>query len=398
MSQKSSAESDAKKLRERNRELLILNSFAEALSRSLDLEETIRVALTEVADLLHLRTGWVWLIDSESHQPYLASWLHLPPALRENPKLMEGSCFCLDTYEQGDLSGAANVNVVTCSRLKALVGGTDGLRYHASIPLYSGVKKLGVLNVASGDWRELSEDDLRILHTVGDFLSVAIERARLFAATVSASATEERIRIARELHDTLAQGLTAIALQLESADAALEMKVNVEEARTRISKALKMTRTSLDEARRSVLELRENPLERQTFAVALRELILSSKDQGNFQTDFEILGLDQTFPENIELGLFRVAQEALTNIIRHAQASRVQIRLNIAEDHVRLTIEDDGVGFDPALVPGDRFGLIGLNERLNLLGGKLSVLSEIKSGTKIVAHVPLGDSDRPADH
>src|SRR5207253_1437987 len=159
-------------------------------------------------------TGWIWLLREETGESYLAAAQNLPPALAHNPRLMEGSCYCLDSYRSGDLSGAANVNVVTCSRLKSLVDGTDGLRYHASIPLYAQEKRLGVLNLASADWRELSAEDLRLLHTVGDLLSIAVERARLFAQSAQLGAAEERNRLARELHDTLAQGLTAVALRL----------------------------------------------------------------------------------------------------------------------------------------------------------------------------------------
>ncbi|MCZ2099479.1 MAG: histidine kinase [Anaerolineae bacterium] len=109
-----------------------------------------------------------------------------------------------------------------CTRLQGLEVGSDGLRYHASVPLYHHNKRVGVLNVVSADWRELSEDDLRLLNTVGDMLSIAIERAQLFANSIQLGAAEERNRLAREIHDTLAQGLTAIALQLETADALLE--------------------------------------------------------------------------------------------------------------------------------------------------------------------------------
>jgi two-component system NarL family sensor kinase len=140
-------------------------------------------------------------------------------------------CQCLYSYQEGDMDGAANINVVTCTRLDGLIDGTDGLRYHASIPLYAHGKQLGLLNVASTDWRELSPDDLQLLYTVGDLLSMAIERARLFSRSVEAGAVEERTRIAREIHDTLAQGLTAIALQLETADALLETDGNPERIR-----------------------------------------------------------------------------------------------------------------------------------------------------------------------
>src|SRR5574341_1693571 len=174
-------------LRRRNRELSILNSIAEALNRSVDLDQALQAALSKAAELLDLKTGWVWLLSEESGETYLAAAQNLPPGLANNPELMQGSCYCLDTYKAGDLDGAANVNVITCSRLKKLVDGTAGLRYHASIPLYAHGKSLGVLNLASADWRELTADDLRLLYTLGDLLSIAIERARLFARSVCAA-------------------------------------------------------------------------------------------------------------------------------------------------------------------------------------------------------------------
>src|SRR5947209_4831811 len=205
------AESDTEKLKRRNRELSILNAIAEALNREVDLSQALQVALAQVARLLDLRTGWIWLLREDTGESYLAASLNLPPALANVPQRMEGHCHCLDTFRAGDLDGAANVNVVTCSRLQWLDAGagTGGLRYHASIPLYAHGKPLGVLNVASPDWRRLSAADLRLLYTVGDLVSIAVERARLFARQAQFGATAERNRLAREIHDTLAQGLAA---------------------------------------------------------------------------------------------------------------------------------------------------------------------------------------------
>lgn len=259
------SDSNADKLRRRNRELSILNSIAQALNRRVDLDEALHTTLAQAAGLLNLRTGWVWLLrEGDRDAPgesYLAATQDLPPALAHNPQRMEGSCYCLSTFQEGDLEGAANVNVVECSRLHGLVDGTDGLRYHASIPLYAHGKKLGVLNVASPDWRRLSADDLRLLYTIGDMLGIAIERARLFGRSAQLGALEERNRLAREIHDTLAQRLTAVSLQLESADALLEAGAEPKRVHQFVRQALALTRANLEEARRSVLDLRAAPLE-----------------------------------------------------------------------------------------------------------------------------------------
>ncbi|MFQ6031133.1 MAG: GAF domain-containing protein, partial [Dehalococcoidia bacterium] len=135
-------------LEKRNRELSILNAIAEALNRQVDLTSALDTTLAQVTQLLGLHTGWIWLLHENTDESYLASSYNLPPALADNPQLMQGTCYCLSTYVKGDLEGAANVNVITCSRLHGLVDGTGGLRHHASVPLYApGDKRLGVLNV-----------------------------------------------------------------------------------------------------------------------------------------------------------------------------------------------------------------------------------------------------------
>jgi two-component system NarL family sensor kinase len=271
-----------------------------------------------------------------------------------------------------------------------LVDGTDGLRYHASIPLYAHDKKLGVLNVASADWRELAPDDLRLLYTVGDLVSIAVERARLFARSAQFGAAEERNRLAREIHDTLAQGLTAIALQLETADVLLEGEGSPERVRQAVQQALALTRANLEEARRSVLDLRAAPLEGRTLAEALAALAAQREwKQGNLHVKFDVAGESRSLPLRIETSLYRIAQEALTNIVHHAQARHATVLLAMLPHQVQLVIQDDGRGFDPNRIPKGRYGLIGLNERVKLLGGSLKVLSNPGAGTRIEAVIPL---------
>ena len=385
-----SIESDTDKLQRRNRELSILNTIASALNREVDLTRALDSALAQVANLLDLRTGWIWLLREENGEPYLAAAQNLPPALISDPKRMAGgTCYCLDSFRSGDLNGAANVNVIACTRLKDLVDDADGLRNHSSIPLYAYGKKLGVLNVASADWRELSADDLQLLYTIGDLVSIAIERARLFAHSAEYGAVEERNRLAREIHDTLAQGLAAIALQLETADALLEAGTNPERAREAIEASLSLIRANMEEARRSVLDLRAAPLEGKSLGQVLQALAKEASDQWGLETRFDATGADRPLSLRVETGLYRIAQEALTNIHRHANATRASIRLVATHDRVELVTEDDGRGFDPASVPKGRYGLIGLNERAKLLGGALSVESRPGRGTRLVVTVPL---------
>ncbi|MGI8866785.1 MAG: histidine kinase [Rubrobacteraceae bacterium] len=377
-----------------NHELSVLNDIARELNRSVGLGDALGFTLSRVAELLGLGTGWIWLLSDSSSDPYLAATLNLPPALSEDPARMDGSsyCYCLDTYKKGDLEGAANVNVVSCSRLKDLVDGTGGLRYHASVPLYAGEKKLGVMNVASPAWRGLSSEDLKLLYTVGDLLSIAVERARLFDKSTRMGAAEERNRLARELHDTLAQGLAAATLQLEAADAILETGPHPANAREYLHRALSITQGNLEDARRSVLDLRAAPLEGRTLSEALAILVERRGAESTVPTSYESVNGSHPMPPNVEAALYRVCEEALNNFVRHAEARSVNVRLVVTADLARLIVQDDGRGFDPTSVSSDRHGLAGMRERMMLLGGTLKVDSDAVLGTRITAVTPLEDS------
>ena len=379
---------DRQTLQRRNHELAILNTVAQTLSQEVDLDRALHAVLAAVAELFGLQTGWIFLVEPSTGATYLAAAQHLPPGLTKVPERMVGGCFCLDIYQAGDLDSAANVDIITCSRLSKLVAGSGGLRFHASIPLYAQEQKLGVLNVASSEWDALADDDLRLLSTVGDLLSIAIARAQLFARSTALGAAEERNRLAREIHDTLAQGLSAIALHLETADALLMGDKNepVAQARAYLQQALKLARNSLDEARRSVLDLRAAPLEGRTLAQALTQLVAQQKPT---PVAFTLRGDDRPLPVHVEAGLYRIAQEALTNVMRHAAAQQVRLELELRPTRVMLLVEDDGQGFDLAQIERGRFGLVGLNERVHLLGGELHLESSPGVGTKIQVVVPL---------
>lgn len=377
----------------RTRELTILNAVAQTLNRSVALDAALQATLAKAAELLNLHAGWIWLLNEQSGEHYLAAAQNLPPVLASNPHRMEGWCQCVEDYLEGGLAEAENIDVITCSRLKGMVEGADGLRYHASVPLHAYGRQIGILNVASADWCELSSEDLSLLYTVGDMLGIAIERARLYARSAELGAVAERNRLAREIHDTLAQGLAAIALQLETADALLDNAAlsAVEGARRAVQQALGLARANLDEARRSVLDLRAAPLQGRSLAAALAGLASDATAQsgGRTRVTLSTVGGSRPLPVSMEVGLYRVAQEAVTNALRHAGPARVRITLTATPAAVRLLVEDDGAGFDPQQTPPDRYGLRGMTERMHLLGGSLHVRSTPGAGTQIDATAPL---------
>ena len=386
------ADSDVQ-LARRNRELRILYSISEGLNSAADVHTALESTMSLVAELLGLRSAWVWLLDAEDG-PYLAASRHLPPFLRE-PARMEGwLCLCLRTFLEGDMEGAANVNVLECSRLANAVSGSDGLRYHASIPLYLGEKRVGVLNVAGQDWRRLDPDDLQLLHTIGNQVAVAVERSRLSEESAHTARVEERNHLAREIHDTLAQGFAAITLQLETADALLPTLPA--EAGRRVRAATELARDGMREARRSVQGLRAPHLEGRTLAHALQELTARFASGSGVETCLQLPEAPLRISAEAEAAIYRIVQEALANVERHAQARTVLVTIADGGAGLDVTVRDDGIGFATDS-PGarGRFGLVGIRERARLLGGELEV--ESTSGEGALIHVRLPHVSRSGD-
>jgi CheY-like chemotaxis protein/two-component sensor histidine kinase len=221
---------------------------------------------------------------------------------------------------------------------------------------------------------------------------IAVERARLFERSARLGAVEERNRLAREIHDTLAQNLTATGLQIESAEALLETNADPERVRAALDRALSLTQSNLDEARRAVLDLRASPLENRSLPEALRALVERWEAETGVSARFRSVNGSRPLPPGVEAALYRVCGEALNNVARHAEARRVTVRLVATPESVGLLVEDDGRGFDPSEVPEGRHGIVGMRERVEVLGGALRVESGPEGGTRVEATVPLGES------
>ena len=224
-------------------------------------------------------------------------------------------------------------------------------------------------------------------------LEIANRQLTEYAARVEdLTIAAERQRMARELHDTLSQGLAGLIMQLEAADAHLAAD-RPERARSILEQSMEKARGTLREARQVIDDLRrlaghnltdatEQEAERFTLAtgIACKPLIQ----------------LNTTIPDGVAETAIRAISEGLTNIARHAQAKNVTLRLSEAGKELEIEIRDDGLGFDPQTVQPGHYGLLGMRERVRLAGGRLEILSETGRGTGILINFPLENNDRTA--
>jgi ligand-binding sensor domain-containing protein/two-component sensor histidine kinase len=200
----------------------------------------------------------------------------------------------------------------------------------------------------------------------------------------------ERNRIAREIHDTLAQGFVAVSVQLQIVGRILSQSADV--AREHLDEAQELVRTGLEDARRAIWELRTQNAENQDFASRIVQMAERITASSGLKTQVEVRGTYHPLSEHLETEMLRIAQEAVTNVLRHAQATQVHILLEYSRRQLKMTVSDNGRGFSgdaPDAVDG-HFGITGMQERAQQIGGKLTVTSKAGEGTQVQVDVAAG--------
>ena len=210
----------------------------------------------------------------------------------------------------------------------------------------------------------------------------------------SLTISRERNRMSRELHDTVVHTLSGLSVQLETIAAYWD--VNPETARNLLGQSLQATRSGLQETRRAIKSLRASPLEDLGLIKALHNISATAAQRGAFAIEVELPEQDPLLSPDVEQCLYRTAQEALENVVRHANARHVRLSLQIPTGNLELIIQDDGAGFDlnSALLPGHGgtripFGISGMKERAALVGGDLSITSRPGAGTIVCLRIPI---------
>lgn len=215
-------------------------------------------------------------------------------------------------------------------------------------------------------------------------LQNANQKLKNYATTQEALATaRERNRLSRELHDTLAHTLSGLVVHLEAVN--IQSKNDPQLAQRELVNITDQARAGLNEARRAIKSLRSAPLEEMGLLLALQQAAKEAALRGDFQLQLALPAALPFLPPEVENEIYRVAVEAIENIVQHARAKNVQFSLEASEIHIKMQIADDGVGFDPKSIDlRAHFGLLGLRERADLYGAVLNVESRPGSGTKIV--------------
>jgi len=277
----------------------------------------------------------------------------------------------------------------------------------ASVPMVSHPGGLvGVLNVHTRDRHEFTERDLQLLTSIGSLIAGAIHQARLhgrlaareraseqFAEQVIAAGEAERRRLASDIHDGISQRLISLSFHLDAAASALAEAPDF--TATQLVRARELTRLTLDEARAAINGLRPPVLDDLGLTHALASL---ARSIGAIEVTVDLD--DCQLPEHVEIALYRIAQEALQNVVKHAAARQATLELRQAGPQVWLQVSDSGRGFDLAAPPpsgesasgdgGTGYGLRSIAERAELVGGQLEVMSNPGRGTTVIARVPAG--------
>jgi len=261
-----------------------------------------------------------------------------------------------------------------------------GVRSILCVPMLIAGKVAGIIGIRFIDQRAFRREEIELTRALAHQAMLAIQLMRVSQQSRQVAVTAERNRLARDIHDTLAQGFTGVIVQLEAA-ADANSKSLAREADEHLSRAADLARDSLKEARRSVLALRPQALEEQSLWEALQSLIRKMTAGTSLRPKFIRQGEPRSLPPDWDENLLRIGQEVLTNALRHARASEFRACLAFGSSQVRLELSDNGSGFDPSN-RHDGFGLLGMKERAEAMGGQLTIESAPGKGAAILLVLP----------
>jgi len=370
------------------RQLESLNEIGNALAAQLELEPLLAMVATRLRELVSARLVLIALPDTEDALRVAAA---------------DGDIASTQVGTRLELHGSKVGRVLERGRSERVDSVLDdaevdqrtarelGITTALYVPLIVHGEAIGVVAAHDklGDDGHFDDDDLRLSESLAARAAIAVDLSERVTRDGMRKVVEaqelERKRLARELHDETGQALTSILLGLKS----LEQALDSDEGREGVASLRDLVVSTLQDVRRLAVELRPSALDDFGLAPALERLVDTYGRQAAVPVHLEITLGDDRLPAEVETTLYRMVQEALTNVAKHADATSISILLTRTASSVRLVVEDDGAGFEPGGARDGGLGLPGMRERVALLDGRLRVESAHGKGTTLVAEVPI---------
>jgi PAS domain S-box-containing protein len=382
----------------------------EALTYSLDVLATapapdkfLGQMLSTIGRLLGAQSVILWLLDESNDALVLRAWaegtnfakgdsehpfIKNPSSWKEDPGLRElffsGAPVACEDVEHGPF---------TSNDLREYLK-AGGTRKFLRIPTLVGGRVKGFIGIRHGDRPPYRPEEIELAQALAHQAMLAIQLNEFAEQSRQSAILEERNRMARDIHDTLAQGFTGVIVQLEAADDAIAC-CRRKEANEHLQRASELARRSLTEARRSVRALRPQALQQENFWEALRGIIKTTTAGTTVHTTFTVTGELRDLPHHWQENLLHIGQEALTNALKYAHSRNFETLLSFNRNELRLEFHDDGDGFELE-EEHDGFGLAGMRERSEQMGGTLNIISARGKGTKIAVTLPYNHESTPA--
>ncbi|MFQ5803649.1 MAG: ATP-binding protein [Candidatus Methylomirabilales bacterium] len=387
-------------LKQKAREAEALYKIGTEILGSLDLDKILRSVVEKAKELLGCEVGALCLLDDEEPQ--------LVPRVTSGPPA---------AFAGARIRGVERALPVNLMDHCPPAGGTQGLKKpllccgvvrpqylenHLAVPLKTGEKVIGVFCVADRRPRGFSSAEVDLLTGLATQAAIAIENARLYDKVQGLAILEERERIAREMHDGLAQALGTLHFQVSRAQDLLNANETAR-VQTAMEKIQKMAEDAYEDVRQAIFGLRTMVSRSLGLVPTLTEYLHDWSLQNGVTADLQIQEERATkVSPGAELQLIRIIQEALANVRKHAAARYARVRFELEGEHVLVTVTDDGKGFDPTQLPRSRnkgYGLETMRERAESVGGSLKVQSQLGRGTSVSVRLPLsGKGDHNGGH
>ncbi|MDP3025796.1 MAG: GAF domain-containing protein [candidate division Zixibacteria bacterium] len=392
------------------REQTILLEISKALSQTLDLKKLFEIVTQKTVELLGIDRAAAMMIDQKTG--YFPLFIHFsrvkqPPELRIFPKSVKDFPYIIDQVRNGQLFCVSDVAKSSLTSKEKSYFRKRGIKSVLSVPFILRGRLLGVLGLNSiREKHEFTEPEIKLSRAIANLLSVAVENANLMEVSKKHSEEleklslqiinaqeEEKKNLAGKLHDVIAQDLTALQLDLKMSQQ--ELPEQFAQTRNRLKEGEGLARQALENVCNLTMDLRPPILDDFGLASAIRWYVDGFSRRTNIKVALKFQELDCKFPPEFETAIYRTIQECLTNVAKHSEANKVNVSLDKKNEHLRIIIRDNGIGFDPEIFHfTSGFGLFRLKEKTELLGGKFRISSRRGKGTRVVIIFPCKDKEK----